>query len=85
MYIEPSQSRRALPSVEHFVSCHPDTSVDHPEASTVTLRRAGASQSALRTAADPAAAPECPPAENGFFEPFIYKNDHFAKTGSGQT
>jgi hypothetical protein len=23
--------------------------------------------------------------ENGFFEPFIYKNDHFAKTGSGQT
>jgi hypothetical protein len=26
-----------------------------------------------------------PPAENGFFEPFIYKNDHFAKTGSGQT
>jgi hypothetical protein len=25
------------------------------------------------------------PAENGFFEPFIYKNDHFAKTGSGQT
>jgi hypothetical protein len=25
------------------------------------------------------------PAENGFFEPFIYKDDHFAKTGSGQT
>ena len=25
------------------------------------------------------------PAENGFFEPFLYKNDHFAKTGSGQT
>ena len=24
-------------------------------------------------------------AENGFFEPFIYKNDHFTKTGSGQT
>jgi hypothetical protein len=25
-------------------------------------------------------------AENGWlFEPFIYKNDHFAKTGSGQT
>ena len=24
-------------------------------------------------------------AENGIFEPFIYKNDHFAKTGSGQT
>jgi hypothetical protein len=23
--------------------------------------------------------------ENGIFEPFIYKNDHFAKTGSGQT
>ena len=23
--------------------------------------------------------------ENGSFEPFIYKNDHFAKTGSGQT
>jgi hypothetical protein len=22
---------------------------------------------------------------NGIFEPFIYKNDHFAKTGSGQT
>jgi hypothetical protein len=22
------------------------------------------------------------PAENGFFEPFICKNDHFAKTGS---
>jgi hypothetical protein len=25
------------------------------------------------------------PAKNGIFEPFIYKNDHFAKTGSGQT
>jgi hypothetical protein len=25
------------------------------------------------------------PAENRIFEPFIYKNDHFAKTGSGQT
>jgi hypothetical protein len=25
------------------------------------------------------------PAENGIVEPFIYKNDHFAKTGSGQT
>ena len=25
------------------------------------------------------------PAENGIFAPFIYKNDHFAKTGSGQT
>jgi hypothetical protein len=25
------------------------------------------------------------PAETGIFEPFIYKNDHFAKTGSGQT
>jgi hypothetical protein len=25
------------------------------------------------------------PAENGFFEPFIYKNEHFAKTGSGLT
>ena len=25
------------------------------------------------------------PAKNGFFEPFIYKNEHFAKTGSGQT
>jgi beta-glucosidase len=24
-------------------------------------------------------------AGNGFFEPFIYKNEHFAKTGSGQT
>jgi hypothetical protein len=23
--------------------------------------------------------------ENGIFEPFIYKNEHFAKTGSGQT
>ena len=23
--------------------------------------------------------------KNGLFEPFIYKNDHFAKTGSGQT
>jgi hypothetical protein len=23
--------------------------------------------------------------KNGRFEPFIYKNDHFAKTGSGQT
>jgi hypothetical protein len=23
--------------------------------------------------------------ENGIFEPFIYQNDHFAKTGSGQT
>ena len=23
--------------------------------------------------------------ENGIFEPFMYKNDHFAKTGSGQT
>jgi hypothetical protein len=25
------------------------------------------------------------PAKNDIFEPFIYKNDHFAKTGSGQT
>jgi hypothetical protein len=25
------------------------------------------------------------PAENGIFEPFTYKNEHFAKTGSGQT
>jgi hypothetical protein len=25
------------------------------------------------------------PAENGIFAPFLYKNDHFAKTGSGQT
>jgi hypothetical protein len=25
------------------------------------------------------------PAKNGIFEPFIFKNDHFAKTGSGQT
>jgi hypothetical protein len=25
------------------------------------------------------------PAENGIFEPFIYKNEHFAKTGAGQT
>eukprot|EP01046_Picozoa_sp_COSAG06_P008912 COSAG06_NODE_456_length_15511_cov_7.299312_12_plen_81_part_00 len=25
------------------------------------------------------------PAGNGFFEPFIHRNDHFAKTGSGQT
>jgi hypothetical protein len=24
-------------------------------------------------------------AKNGIVEPFIYKNDHFAKTGSGQT
>jgi hypothetical protein len=24
-------------------------------------------------------------AKNGIFEPFIYKNEHFAKTGSGQT
>jgi pimeloyl-ACP methyl ester carboxylesterase len=23
--------------------------------------------------------------KNGIFEPFIYKNEHFAKTGSGQT
>ena len=23
--------------------------------------------------------------ENGIFAPFIYKNEHFAKTGSGQT
>jgi hypothetical protein len=23
-------------------------------------------------------------AKNGIFEPFIYKNEHFAKTGSGQ-
>jgi hypothetical protein len=26
-----------------------------------------------------------PVSKNGRFEPFIYKNDHFAKTGSGQT
>jgi hypothetical protein len=26
-YIEPPQLRRALPSVEHFVSCHPGVSV----------------------------------------------------------
>jgi hypothetical protein len=25
------------------------------------------------------------PAKTGIFEPFLYKNDHFAKTGSGQT
>jgi hypothetical protein len=24
-------------------------------------------------------------AKNGIFEPFVYKNDDFAKTGSGQT
>jgi hypothetical protein len=24
-------------------------------------------------------------AKNGIFEPFIYKNDHFTKTDSGQT
>jgi hypothetical protein len=23
--------------------------------------------------------------KNGLFEPFIHKNDHFTKTGSGQT
>ena len=23
--------------------------------------------------------------KNGLFEPFLYKNEHFAKTGSGQT
>ena len=28
--------------------------------------------------------PSCS-AKNGIFEPFVYKNDHFAKTGSGQT
>jgi hypothetical protein len=28
----------------------------------------------------------CPaPAKNGIFEPFLYKNDDIAKTGSGQT
>ena len=32
-----------------------------------------------------AAWPSHSPAKNGIFEPFIYKNDHFAKTGSGQT
>jgi hypothetical protein len=26
-----------------------------------------------------------PPAKNGIFEQFMYKYDHFAKTGSGQT
>jgi hypothetical protein len=26
-----------------------------------------------------------PPAKNGIFEPFLYKNDDFTKTGSGQT
>jgi hypothetical protein len=25
------------------------------------------------------------PAKNGIFEPFMYKSDHFTKTGSGQT
>jgi hypothetical protein len=25
------------------------------------------------------------PAKTRIFEPFVYKNDHFAKTGSGQT
>ena len=25
------------------------------------------------------------PAQNGIFEPFVYQNEHFAKTGSGQT
>jgi hypothetical protein len=29
---------------------------------------------------------DLPPAKNGIFEtPFIFKNEHFAKTGSGQT
>jgi hypothetical protein len=27
----------------------------------------------------------CTPAKNAIFEEFTYKNDHFAKTGSGQT
>jgi hypothetical protein len=27
----------------------------------------------------------CEVRENGIFAPFIYKNEHFAKTGSGQT
>jgi hypothetical protein len=27
----------------------------------------------------------CKVRENGIFAPFIYKNEHFAKTGSGQT
>eukprot|EP01046_Picozoa_sp_COSAG06_P063245 COSAG06_NODE_14606_length_1143_cov_9.099617_1_plen_60_part_00 len=33
------------------------------------------------------AAPQASPGadQNGIFEPFIYKNEHFAKTGSGQT
>jgi hypothetical protein len=33
-----------------------------------------------------AASAACRPAqETALFEPFVYKNDHFAKTGSGQT
>jgi hypothetical protein len=27
----------------------------------------------------------CPGETTGFLKPFIYKNDHFTKTGSGQT
>jgi hypothetical protein len=33
----------------------------------------------------PAAPQPSLPAKTGIFEPFIYRNDHFAKTGSGQT
>jgi hypothetical protein len=37
-------------------------------------------QDTLRTATDRSA-----PAKNGILAPFIYKNEHFAKTGSGLT
>ena len=38
---EPSQSRRALPSVEHFVSCHPDTAAMPHIAPVILKRRPG--------------------------------------------
>ena len=38
---EPSQSRRALPSVGHFVSCHPDSSLLFDAAAFCTGYRTG--------------------------------------------
>ena len=40
---------------------------------------------ALRNGADPDIVIDADGAKNVLFEPFLYKNDHFTKTGSGQT
>jgi hypothetical protein len=50
------------------------------DAATITSSRTRSSECSCPTDAATAAV-----SENGLFEPFIYTNDHFTKTGSGQT